>query len=97
MDTQRKKKVPRQELTGGKQNRTVLFSPHSSCAFSNKEKTEKEKEMNFSTLYNYNVFVAWYIYNAMAAKVRRLNEDAARVLYTPVRTRTYEKHVCEGS
>lgn len=72
-----------------------FFSPHSSCAFNNKKKTERET--NFCTLYNYNVFVAWYIYNAMAAKVRRLNKNAARVLYTPVRTRTYEKHVCEGS
>lgn len=90
-----KKKIPRQEQTGEQRNLTVLFSPHSSCAFSNKKKTERET--NFCTLYNYNVFVAWYIYNAMAAKVRRLNKNAARVLYTPVRTRTYEKHVCEGS
>lgn len=90
-----KKKIPRQEQTGEQRNLTVLFSPHSSCAFNNKKKTERET--NFCTLYNYNVFVAWYIYNAMAAKVRRLNKNAARVLYTPVRTRTYEKHVCEGS
>lgn len=51
-----KKKFP---TTGANWRTTKSYStffPHSSCAFNNKKKTERET--NFCTLYNYNVFVA---------------------------------------
>lgn len=86
------KNFPRQKQTAGKtKHLTVLFFPTALVPSVTKK---KKKGQVFCTLYNYNVFVAWSIYNAMAAKVRRLKKkknNSAGVLYTLVRTRTYEK------